>query len=551
MIDTINKISEDARDFSVKTEGPPEGHDIAKLTTGGDLVKEIKRTEDPNSLKNIIREQIVAMMLDRKNQGQFSEEDVFTNQFQLAYLRNSILREALLRLSEITKVQGSKELIVLEQEALDQVLGSSRKAESSEMVDRLQESRRELMDFSVEEIPLAEGKKLMEKVRVHGSSFRGEELSVEILEKEGLEPKFKIRIGERVIWLASDPYQMDKGRAAIVAYVEKGQELVTRSFYRSNSQGIWRYLPNYRISEGGQISWFSKGNGEESVTLPVVMQKVLAEMSGSEKPLKQVADPELVFAGSARVLFEVRDGTYQLEIESLPKKLEGNFYSEEERGKVPPEEMQFGNPKQSPNFDRIIMSWEQQTDLYGKVLMEVFPSEDGSLIYLLCSDESGRAWVGGIEEEGEVQSTGLKKNWITGGDLTTPAFEYLQQSGGYGNKDLTKGGYVDMFKDYLSKVPLIQDYIESRQRRTAGDKTQSLKTSDLQKIYAMSDLFEAIAATDGARGAKQFYSSQELRTMIGSVMAGKADVSILPSEIGQKVSDIMRIDELKGRVAGM
>jgi hypothetical protein len=57
---------------------------------------------------------------------------------------------------------------------------------------------------------------------------------------------------------------------------------------------------------------------------------------------------------------------------------------------------------------------------------------------------------------------GVRKKWVKGENLTTPAYEYFTQDGGYGNTSKTNGRYVDMFKNYLSKVPVIQEYCKSR-----------------------------------------------------------------------------------------
>jgi hypothetical protein len=44
--------------------------------------------------------------------------------------------------------------------------------------------------------------------------------------------------------------------------------------------------------------------------------------------------------------------------------------------------------------------------------------------------------------------------------LTTPAWEYASQDGGYGDTQQygTKRKYVDMFKNYISKIGIIRQY---------------------------------------------------------------------------------------------
>ncbi len=45
------------------------------------------------------------------------------------------------------------------------------------------------------------------------------------------------------------------------------------------------------------------------------------------------------------------------------------------------------------------------------------------------------------------------------GDYNTPLLEYANQSGGYGEG--RHGNYVNMWNNYLSKMPIIQKYLES------------------------------------------------------------------------------------------
>src|SRR3989344_3905887 len=84
---------------------------------------------------------------------------------------------------------------------------------------------------------------------------------------------------------------------------------------------------------------------------------------------------------------------------------------------------------------------------------------------MFFKDAAGRAWIGGIEDDSETQSTGLKKSWVEGGDLATPAYEYktgrTDQTGGYGNDKMRNGSYVDMYDNYLKKIPVIQEYLKA------------------------------------------------------------------------------------------
>ncbi len=317
------------------------------------------------------------------------------------------------------------------------------------------DSKKETDNFKIETIDETLANEIFKKVKIEGDDLNGKKLTPEVLRSEGLLPKYKITIGETVYFFTSNGYNLTDSRIGVLAYVKKGDEIVVRSYYRSNSQGVWRYLPNYTVDKDGDIDWYGKGYGEESITLPISIQESLTRITS--EGIFDVKDPDLVFVGTAKKHGKRND--YYEEIESEPKKIDGNFYSRDK--KISPENMRINN-ESSPDFSNRISAWKQKSNLYGEYSIEVFSSKDGKLKYMFCRDSKGRAWIGGIEDDSELQSTGLKKSWINGGDLTTPAYEYKSQDGGYGNRKLSKSGYVDMFENYLSKSPLIQEYLKSR-----------------------------------------------------------------------------------------
>lgn len=182
-------------------------------------------------------------------------------------------------------------------------------------------------------------------------------------------------------------------------------------------------------------------------------------------------DPFLIFAGTAREKSpdSRRIVTYHQEVNNVPEYVDGNFEVPRDlRNKkqlTPPEQVRFGNPYDEPNFSRAEKSFTVSSELYGgSVTMEVFLSYNGKYRFTMCRDKYNRAWLGPVERTGDIltQSTGLNAFWVNLHDLQTPAFEYGSQSYGWGNNRWNNNGYVDMFADYLSKIPLIQRYYADR-----------------------------------------------------------------------------------------
>lgn len=332
-----------------------------------------------------------------------------------------------------------------------------------------------MLGVTIESVDSVAADLLLNRTAVHGSDYQSEKLTAATLAREGLTPKHKIKVDNVEMWV-SQAYNLGGGRIAVVGYVKDvNGTIIARSFYRSNSQAAWRYLPQYRVDEQENVDWYGKGWGEESVMLSFGLQQALAEISKDPSGVKTVQNPELMFVGTARKIDQ--SATFGRTTESEPKRLEGNFFPSGIE-KTPPEQLTFTNPDQQPDFGKRLASWKLNTDLYSEITVDIYPSIDSQYQYMFCRDSRGRAWIGGIDNTSEIQSTGVRKSWIDAGDLTTPAYEYkykrkkvvngkeeeedVDYTGGYGNdSDRKNNVYSDMFQNYLSKVPVIKEYLQT------------------------------------------------------------------------------------------
>lgn len=332
--------------------------------------------------------------------------------------------------------------------------------------------------IKISQISATEQNNMFPKIDVHGEEWHdperswnentGVRLTKEHLQQADLLPKHKIELNGLTVFL-SDAYEVED-RAAFVGFVHEGDTYIARTFWLSQSQGIWRYLPGYSHADPIiGIPRFLKGHGEESIMLPIPLQYALNSVYQSQKIPKKINNPYFYFEGTAKSLTHDGTRTFNREVGENPVFLEGIFSSKEDkRNKLQPQEIHFAHPeKDSPNFDMMLMSWEQKTNLYGSIIVEIYPSKDGRLQYMICRDQqpdkTPRAWIAGIEDTSKkITSVALREEWINAGDLTTPAYEYFEQSSGYGNRNDTKGDYIDMFANYIQYMPIIQEYLQKK-----------------------------------------------------------------------------------------
>lgn len=310
---------------------------------------------------------------------------------------------------------------------------------------------------------------IISQTEIHPGNFGGEELSPEILLQKGLGPKHEITIEGRPIFF-SDAFKLPAahgGRLAVIGFVQTDDgKYMARSYYKSNSQGLWRYLPSYESDNNGQdITWYNKSLGEELLTLPYPAQKKMAETSAN--PLT-VNDPLLCFGGTARNIRLDSHDSILMQANHDFIEIGPNFHGDSSQ--VNPENLEISPKELEPNFSQgPIDEWTQASPIYGSVKVRVYPSEDQSLFYQLCQAEvvdpkssatRNVVWVGSVETNSTLGSTGVRNEWVKAEKLTVPAFEYRGQDQAryYADYNHNKGNYVDMYNGYISKIPVIQRF---------------------------------------------------------------------------------------------
>ncbi len=122
------------------------------------------------------------------------------------------------------------------------------------------------------------------------------------------------------------------------------------------------------------------------------------------------------------------------------------------------------NANVAPDFQKHVGGFVTYSVLAGTVQMNVFESRDGHVRWLFCNDEYGRSWIGGAEIDSPLTSMGCRANWAMAGDLMTPLYEYSTQASGYGDPNDVRKGMIGMWNRYLSKMPVIQEYVAWRSR---------------------------------------------------------------------------------------
>ncbi len=295
-----------------------------------------------------------------------------------------------------------------------------------------------------------------------GQEYR---LRPELLDKAGLGPRFRMEVGG-VQMALSRVFLVDAHEAAI-AYIKFDDKVKVRGYYRSNSQGMWRYFSDYVGGSNATIDWYGVGFNEESLTLPLKIQKQLNTIC--KRGIFHITGANTAFfLGGTAHRFNSKEEYRQLVAEN---RMTSDYYKEVNHEpkvnfgvlsteKHPPEsiDIEDGN---TPNFHSQLDKYQMETKMYGMVTVRQFASNNDDLRYTIFEigeGEKRRAWIGGIEMNAPITSTGLKAEWVSTGDICTPLLEYHTMTGGYGNAEGRTDGYEDMW-EYIRRTPIIKRFL--------------------------------------------------------------------------------------------
>ncbi len=351
-----------------------------------------------------------------------------------------------------------------------------------EYYERLEEMDCDARGYELRALSAEEKIDILDEAKMEGDAVgkRGI-LSVENLEYLGLAPTVEMNFENASV--AFSPMFKVGSREAVIGYVKTSgsNETIVRSYYRSNSQGLWRYLPDYVMDyDSGKIKYYGKTNNEERVSVPMVMQDALAKAFDGTEPMdfgwidpyddfaqdvlmgtaKRYGEPGMSYDDAYKEYGRCqREGTakgaFYEEVDSIPEVNFGII----SREKPSPESLDIKGGK-APDFSDKKRGFETDGGMYGRISVETFESMDGSMEYTVCTQKSsGKCWIGGAETKGKITSTGCRKSFVSLGHLATPPYDYDTQDGGYGDRSDQLHGYVGMWANYVSRMPVIQKYL--------------------------------------------------------------------------------------------
>lgn len=330
--------------------------------------------------------------------------------------------------------------------------------------------RKKLMRVSTER-----GAEMLGRARLDGDVWKGggteRMLSTHDLAEAKLGPMYEVKVDEVPIYL-STLFQLPNGDVAVIGYVVMRDGIRVRGYYQQSAQGLFKYLPDYIRGNNGKIERCLEGVAKESVMLPMELQEQLMEIKNEDgvKVLSSAGialDAEFYLAGTAHAYDSLQDyqsawnygrirGDYYRETSGEP--INSDFGLDNMGRKKAPYTLSIDHGRM-PDFSRAVMKFIIETTDAGEVQVEVFDGYDGQYRWMFAKDKRGRVWIEQVEIVSPITSMGTRRDFAMMGDFVTALYEPTASAGIYGDRGDTKGAKQCMWKNYLSNVPMIQEYL--------------------------------------------------------------------------------------------
>jgi NOL1/NOP2/fmu family ribosome biogenesis protein len=351
-----------------------------------------------------------------------------------------------------------------------------------------------------EQLTNEETEEILSRLQISNNEINGRRLDIEMIERYDLVPRFRLEFEGREMWVSSNQFNFD-GRLAGLAYIREGDNYRLSPYMMSSSQGTFRFYPGFQVGESGgreDIIWYSKGNGEHSLALPIEMQEQLSGLSQSSVRV-EYDDALVVLIGSSNRYNTYGDAVVSggefSGVERTPELIPG-VPGEDLNDATNPENLVL-SAEDEPDFSNVVSEWRSNNVTYGEVTYNVYLSRNGNYRYMFCRDQKDRAWLSQVEIVGsEVNERGLRRRWLNTGALTTPAFEYPDRLGQYANNTVQSGEYVDGYDKFISKIPVVRQFQASLVEGAGGNPDDGKEVKEDKGIETVRFSEETWASAD-------------------------------------------------------
>lgn len=349
--------------------------------------------------------------------------------------------------------------------------GDKRRESGREVVVSQPAERKKIRRISTER-----SAEMLGRAMIDGEAWRSgtveRMLSTHDLAEAKLGPMYEARVDNTPIYL-STLFQLPNGDVAAIGYVVMSDSIRVRGYYQQGAQGMWKYLPDYIRGNDGRLERYLEGVAKESVILPTELQDYLTEIEKVDGVRVLASDgialdAEFYLAGTAYAYDSLQDyqaawnygrvrGDYYREVGGEP--ISGSFEMDRMGRKKAPYTLSIDHGRM-PDFSRVVSEFELEMPDVGSTKIEVFDGYDGQYRWMFAKDKKGRVWMPWTEIVSPVTSTGLRRDFAMMGDFATALYEPTARAGIYGDQNDTKGARQCMWKNYLSNVPMVQEYLK-------------------------------------------------------------------------------------------
>ncbi|MGI9380845.1 MAG: tetratricopeptide repeat-containing sulfotransferase family protein [Methyloligellaceae bacterium] len=255
--------------------------------------------------------------------------------------------------------------------------------------------------------------------------------------------------------LLSKKFRLVGGRRQFaLLFVKIDEGVFPRLIYQSASHGT------YRLADGIEDGWFSKGPGESLISPPVIVGQYLLRSQSIVSGMLTLSEiTDLLNFGEDHLYYFQNPKPQNLSIISgLADQSQTCLQTEEGETIREPEDINIV-PGFEPDCKNALLEFDALTLAAGQVNVAVYPSINREVTYSIMRDHEDKIWIADAHHEtSDLNEFGLPKKSVNFGDLVRPRWErrrYIPSQFASDQRDPISGKYHSNW-NYVREIPAIR-----------------------------------------------------------------------------------------------
>jgi hypothetical protein len=278
----------------------------------------------------------------------------------------------------------------------------------------------------------------------------------ELVKNYELLPKVSFKHRNVTISLSRIFSRVSKERNHVLAFINFNGTVYPRLIYHSNSHGT------YRVIDGILGEWYSKGPGQNAISVPYFINELLLNNCIGKAPRRTKAElREFLELSSDHLFYFNNQGIYDESISSVLSSSESALIIDGNGSEMRAPVDVIINASFGPDFSKEVAMYKAYTKAAGEVVAIVYRSLNGELDYTFMKGLDGKIWIAEVNTiNSDINEFGISNRQFDVGEALAPRWEHENEIALDFLSDQTsplRSSYKSNW-NYLRELPVIKSW---------------------------------------------------------------------------------------------